>query len=483
MGTPMQSVAFDPADARAALAQLPQASAVYALYGAEAHFEPYIGRTPNLRARLARLLQPSEKHPRRLQLAGRVRRIEWRLTGSEFEGLLLQFAMLHEVYGTKSLERMHLRNPAFVRFLGGNPYPRIVVTHRPSQREAEWAYGPFASRAAAERFADEALKLFLLRRCTEDLNPHPSHPGCVYSEMKMCLAPCYQCCTDERYGQEAAAVERFLATRGESRLVTLRTERDQASANLEFESAAALHTQVQRVESVRALAPELVRPLSELRAVILQASSNPDEVAVFLFENNRLSGPVGFSTLGMRIQNEQSGSSSLFAQPVVIEPILETPASGATGAVGAGLDVAFMNQPADAVIAEGALREAAADPSTPFAAEKAANFAQDDSISTVQSLTGESMAERGFAPPVKLARGVLDARLEAALAELADPKTPSPTLRQGHLALLKRWYYRPEARRTGEIFFPDAEGRWPVKAILRGIGRVAAKMLASGNPT
>jgi hypothetical protein len=61
--------------------------------------------------------------------------------------------------------------------------------------------------------------------------------------------------------------------------------------------------------------------------------------------------------------------------------------------------------------------------------------------------------------------------------------TPSATLRQGHLALLKRWYYRPEARRSGEIFFPDAEGRWPVKALLRGVGRVAAKMLAAGSDT
>ena len=104
---------------------------------------------------------------------------------------------------------MHLRAPAFVRFLGGNPYPRITVTHRPSQREAEWAYGPFASRAAAERYAEEALKLFLLRRCTDDLDPDPSHPGCVYSEMKMCLAPCYKGCTDERYAEEAAAVEDF----------------------------------------------------------------------------------------------------------------------------------------------------------------------------------------------------------------------------------------------------------------------------------
>jgi hypothetical protein len=68
---------------------------------------------------------------------------------------------------------------------------------------------------------------------------------------------------------------------------------------------------------------------------------------------------------------------------------------------------------------------------------------------------------------------MLEARMEAALAALAEPSaTPSPTVRQGHLALLKRWYYRPEARRTGEIFFSGEEGRWPIKALLRGAGRV-----------
>ena len=65
--------------------------------------------------------------------------------------------------------------------------------------------------------------------------------------------------------------------------------------------------------------------------------------------------------------------------------------------------------------------------------------------------------------------------MEAALAALSAPtRSPSATLRQGHLALLKRWYYRPETRRYGEIFFPDAEGRWPLKAMLRGVGRVFA---------
>ncbi len=190
--------------------------------------------------------------------------------------------------------------------------------------------------------------------------------------------------------------ESFLATRGESKLVTLRTEREKASENLEFESAAALHAQVQKVESVRALAPELVQPMSRLRAVVLQASALPDEVAVFLFEGGKLRGPVAFSTLGMRIQNERSGSSSLFAQPVAVEAIPEVP-----------------------------ILEAA---------------------------------------PVKLHRDVLEARMEGGLAELsADREPPTAVERQAHLALLKRWYYRPEVRRVGEICFPDADGRWPLR--------------------
>jgi len=311
---------------------------------------------------------------------------------------------------------MHLRAPAFVRFLGSNPYPRVTVTNKPSQREADWAYGPFASRAAAERFTDEMLKLFLLRRCTDDLNPDPSHPGCVYSEMKMCLAPCYKGCSDDRYDEESGAVREFLATRGDSKLVVLRGKRDKASEDLAFEDAAALHSQVQQVEAVRALAPELVQPMSSLRAAILQSSPNADEVAVFIYEDGRLRGPVPFSTIGMRIQNEQSGSSSLFAQPMALEPVPE-----------------------------------------------------------------EQGSEASHTP--KISRTMLEARMETVLEELNQPMDqPGAVVRQGHLALLKRWYYRPEVKREGEAVFPDSEGHWPLRSLLRAAGRVAGKKLAAPKP-
>ena len=41
-----------------------------------------------------------------------------------------------------------------------------------------------------------------------------------------------------------------------------------------------------------------------------------------------------------------------------------------------------------------------------------------------------------------------------------------------HLSLLRRWYYRPEKQRIGEIFFANDDGTWPTRKILRGAARM-----------
>jgi excinuclease ABC subunit C len=266
----------------------------------------------------------------------------------------------------------------------------------------------------------------------------------------MCLAPCYQGCSDQRYREEAGAVERFLATRGESRLVQLKSSRDQASGNLEFEAAAAMHAQVLKAEAVRALAPELVRPLSQLRAVVLQppaveptsSSGQAPHVSLFLYLDGRLRGPVAFSTLGMRIQNEQSGSSSLYAQPMALEPVPEEREQGS------------------------GIRE------------------QEDRGKETEEPFDSRHGRLREKEAARAARTMLEERMEIALAELSAPMPPpDAAIRQGHLALLKRWYYRPEAKRPGEIFFPGEHGEWPIRALLRAAGRIAAKSLTSPGPS
>ncbi len=307
-------IAFD--KERPAWDEIPTAPGVFALFGEDQKAEPYISRTPNLRRRIRRLLDARPDQSKRLQLAERVVRIEVALTASDFESLLRLYDATWAAFGEKARKRLHLKSPSLLRMTVENAYPRVYVTHRVTRAGMEDLYGPFPSRLAAERFCENMLDLFKLRRCVEDLAPDPAFPGCVYSEMKKCLAPCYEGCTDERYGEEAAAVRAFLRTRGESLIEALKKERDEASELMEFEKAAELHARLARAEAVVAEVSEAVRPLVHLDGVVVQAAAEPDRVALFLLARGSLRGPVFFSVTGMRHANEAAGSTSLFAQPV-----------------------------------------------------------------------------------------------------------------------------------------------------------------------
>jgi excinuclease ABC subunit C len=402
--------------------EIPAAAGVFALFGDDAKAEPYVSRTPNLRRRIRRLLDAKPEQTKRLQLAGRVARIEYALTGSDFEMGVRLYTATRAVFGERVRKRLHLRAPFLLRMTVENAYPRVYVTNHVTKAGMDDLYGPFPSRAAAERFLEDMLDLFKLRRCVDNLSPDPAFPGCVYSEMKKCLAPCFQGCTDERYAGEAAAVRAFLRTRGASLAAELGREREQASELLEFEKAADLHARLTKAEAVAAEAPELMRPLAKLDGVIIQAAAPqaaapqaagspgeaaPEQVALFRLAQGALRGPAFFSVAGMRHPNEAAGSTSLFAQPVgALEAIPEN---------------------ADAVVAA--------------------------------------------------TRDELEQRLETALEELepAAKRRGAAAPVSDWLCLLARWYYRPAAKRAGEIVLAGDDGRIAPKAVLRAVSRVWVK--------
>jgi hypothetical protein len=109
-------------------------------------------------------------------------------------------------------------------------------------------------------------------------------------------------------------------------IAELESERDAASNAMEFERAAAIHQRMQKVQAVAHLANEAVRPLAELSGILVQPSAELGHVALFALRRGVWSGPTLYSTVGMRLANERSGSSSLFAHPVALEPVpLEGP--------------------------------------------------------------------------------------------------------------------------------------------------------------
>src|SRR5579885_3209178 len=291
----VHSIAFDPANPAAALAQIPAQPGVFALFAAEEHAEPYLSRTPNLKRRLTRFLEARPSQTKRLRLTERIARIEYTLTGSDFESALCLYSASMRTFGDAAArKRMHLRPPYFLRMSSENAYPRIYVTNKITKSAFNDLFGPFPSRASAEKFSDEMLNLFELRRCHEDLNPDPAFPGCIYSEMKMCLAPCFKGCSDPEYRVEVERVEAYLDSSGRSLERELAGQREEASAHLEFENAAALHARLEKLKPVLAQLPEAVRRVDRLAGVIVQPAATEGCVALFRMDAGRLAGPADF---------------------------------------------------------------------------------------------------------------------------------------------------------------------------------------------
>ncbi len=399
------NLTFSPECDESFFQQLPASAAVFVLRG---EGEPYVSKTANLRRRLQRLLGVPTEHSKRLNLRDRVREIEYALTGSDFESQVLLYRVLRETFPKTYAARLKLRPAPLVKLHLENEYPRASVTTRlgrfrerssasagaKAQSEATLGgttevvpypgspenatqpnlyYGPFQSRTSAEKFASDALDFFKMRRCVEDLHPDPSFPGCVYSEMKMCLAPCFKGCTDSEYRNEVARVQNFFDTRGESLTREFAEQRERSSADLAFEEAAAIHARLEKLKPLLSQLPEIVRRIDQLQALIVQPAtstqSGVQSVSLFLFEACTLHGPAEFS----------------------IAPVAE-------------------------------------------------------------------------------ARS-MESRVEETLADFPRQEAHSTAERIEHLAMVKRWYYR--STRVGEIFFADHNGQWPMRRIVRGVGRVA----------
>src|SRR5262249_48939589 len=144
---------------------------------------------------------------------------------------------------------------------------------------------------------NDSLDLFKMRRCTFELNPDPKFPGCVYSEMKMCLAPCFKGCTDEEYGMEVARVQAYLDSGGQSLIAEMEAERERLSSALDFEAAAHQHAKIAKVKGILSGLDEICRRLDQLDAVIVQpaARSYPNSVALFRFRRGEMAGPHIFA--------------------------------------------------------------------------------------------------------------------------------------------------------------------------------------------
>ena len=253
--------------------------------------EPYLLRTADLRRRLERLLREPPEPTKRLNLRTFAARVRYRLTGSAFEQLLAYYQHARAHFPRRCRDLARLRPPALLKVNLANAYPRCYVTRRIVTDGGAY-FGPFPSRKTADSFASEFLNLFKIRRCQIKIRRDPSFPGCIYSEMKMCLAPCFAGCSKEEYDAEVVRVASFLESAGASYTGELEREREAASEAQDFERAALVHRKIEKAAHVLRGLPELPRRIEELDAVVLQPGAAENIIAVYPVRGGRIADPL-----------------------------------------------------------------------------------------------------------------------------------------------------------------------------------------------
>jgi len=350
-------LAFDPARAEEDFFPvLPAKPAVCLIESRAENAEPFLIRTQDLQRRLQRLLGPADPTSKRLNLRELASGIRYRVTGSALEQIFTYYQHAKHLFPQRYRKLTRLRPPAVLKVSLRNAYPRCYVTRRIAVDEtgaptAGAYYGPFPSRKSALAFSEQALDLFKVRRCQIKIRRDPTFPGCIYSEMKMCLAPCFAGCTKEEYDAEVQRLVQFLDTNGNSLRNAIEDDRERASADLDFERAAQLHKRLEKLDAALRFRPELARRIANLDAVILQRAAEEQSIGaigVFGIHGGRLAEPF-FLRFG-----------EIASQPRSAEHIFKDYLEGATTSA----------QSAEKTVA--ATEQAAEKSSAPFAASFAA---------------------------------------------------------------------------------------------------------------
>lgn len=398
---------FDSARDEELFAALPARPGVLLIEPRLGNAQPYLVRTAELRRAAERLLRPPDPRSSWLNLREVAARIRYRVTGSKFEQALVFYQHARERFPRRYRDLLRLRTPALLKVNLRNEYPRCYVVRRIASDEAFY-FGPFPSRRAAEAFAENFLDLFRIRRCQIKIRRDPGFPGCIYSEMKMCLAPCFAGCTKEEYDVEVGRVLATLATGGTALTAELEREREGASESLDYERAAALHKRIERVSGVLRGLPELPRRLDDLDAVVLQRAVEGNAVAVFVIRGGIIADPFLLRF------------GDLSSQPRSVEEILR--------------------------------------------AELEPQMNKNDRRSN------SAEPERSSASSTTTSGGVITGGAESASGSFCwrYGLRASPEELGEHLALLARWFYSKP--RGGEIFYRSPE--WPYRRIIRACSRV-----------
>ena len=313
---------------------LPHKPGVYLMHNVRGRVI-YVGKAIDLANRVRSYFHASaQEDSKTRRLVGEIDDLEWILTDSEVEALILEANLIKKY------------RPRFnVRLKDDKRYPYLKVTHedfpkvlitRQMQRDGGRYFGPYTSSSALRDTLDLIRRLFPFRTCDREITGHDRR-ACLYHDLKLCTAPCIGVVDRAQYNSVIEQLVQFMGGETEAVMDDMRAQIDAAATGLQFERAAQLrdrYTALQRV--------------MEHQRIVTTAATNQDVVAmarddgnacveVFFVRNGKLLGREYFVMEGSGHDDDEEIVTAFleqfYTEAAAVPPEILLPAQIAEAAV------------------------------------------------------------------------------------------------------------------------------------------------------
>lgn len=250
----------------------------------------YIGKAKNLRNRLQSYFHDSKSHTRKvIDLMGQVRDIEYRITGSELEALLLEARLIkgHQPYFNRQIK--NYKALPFIKVSVEDEYPRMSMTQEIDEEAAVY-FGPFSSKRRLEKALEELNRIFRLRTCTDVMFRKYRQAPCMAFHIEQCSGPCAGMVDEAGYGERVEDLLRFLEGEGSQVTERLVAKRDWLAETLRYEEAGMVQGQLFQLLNLQYRSSLLVQAVHRNNCLIVLPDGVPGWRKVHFVYRGR---PVG----------------------------------------------------------------------------------------------------------------------------------------------------------------------------------------------
>ncbi len=214
--------------------QAPESPGVYQFQDARGKVL-YVGKAKHLRRRVLSYFS-RQLEPRIEGMLGRAKRLEFVVTATEVEALILENRLIKRHRPRYNVLLRDDKTYPYVKLTTGEPWPRAYLTRRIAD-DGHSYFGPYLGHGMASRVMDLIRTRTQVRTCTIEIDGSLPRP-CLYHDMGACLGPCVAgLTTPEEYAQAVEEVVLLLEGRHGELKPRLDAQMWKASDNHEFERA------------------------------------------------------------------------------------------------------------------------------------------------------------------------------------------------------------------------------------------------------